>query len=148
MDKITLRQKEYHEHFDEYYNNDETNYYDSDFGREKGYEKSIVRTRRKDITVKRKTHCSVDLGCGTGVYITEISKYAQYTIGADFCYNWMVKANRKYGSDKIFFVNCDAQNLPFAWIWFIVTMLFIMSMTERRRLPRWRGCLRITARLG
>lgn len=66
--------------------------------------------------LKNNTFSSVlDLGCGTGDYVTVLSNYVTQYVGVDFVYTMVKKAKDKY--NKIiptpFFGICCAERLPF-----------------------------------
>jgi ubiquinone/menaquinone biosynthesis C-methylase UbiE len=108
MDEITLRQKMHYENFEAL----RSRGYDKKYGGKKSLERSLVIARKNDIS-RKKVNCSLDLGCGTGTYTGDISKYSKHTYAIDLCDNWIRKARNKYRSKKITFICGDAQSLPF-----------------------------------
>jgi ubiquinone/menaquinone biosynthesis C-methylase UbiE len=56
----------------------------------------------------------LDNGCGTGLFMKEVSMQAKMVIGVDLSINMLKKAHERLKEvDKAHIVHCDSDNLPF-----------------------------------
>jgi len=80
------------------------------------WEARYHRKRRKNINTILRSHGHIhiflDVGCGTGEYLTDMSKFCDEIIGLDISFNYL-KRVKNLRNKKPLLVQADAQALPF-----------------------------------
>ena len=63
--------------------------------------------------IPRQKGKALDIGCGTGILIDELSNYFDEVIGIDFSNGMLEFAERKRKQSNISYINMDAESLSF-----------------------------------
>lgn len=85
--------------------NSTSSFYDE---RYEDIQKRKFRTIKEEI---KKAERVLDVGCGTGLFLREISTQASFVVGVDFSFNMLKEAKKRFEGAGL--VSADADNLPF-----------------------------------
>lgn len=74
--------------------------------------KEIQKTKFKSIKpFLKEMNLVLDMGCGTGLFLNEFSKYANRVVGIDISLGMLEKARKRSGETQL--ITADADSLPF-----------------------------------
>lgn len=96
----------------------------------------------------------LDVGCGTGLFFSQVASRASMVVGVDISRKLLLKAkDEARGADEVFVLHADADHLPFRDAFFDVVFAFTVlqnmpepseTLSELKRVIRPRGNVVVT----